>query len=544
VSGPRSGAANVAPILPLEQRGIGDMLLRQVEARPGAAFLEFPTFSMGWTYAEFLAEASRIGGGLRGLGLEPGERVGIMLDNRPEYVFTWFGSVLAGTVDVSINHGLRGARLSHQLRRGEVRALVCDSESAAAVLDVRDDVPTLETLILTDGDVRATALRTLDFDSLFDGPAIDRYPSSPKETTSIRYTSGTTGPAKAVARTHSALAAHCAHFVWLTEYGPEDTLYTCFPLHHGIASVLGLITTLLSGGRLVVDERFSASRYWARIREHEATLAHVINPLVPILMAQPPSPLDRDHRCTRLWTATPNAAFEARFATRPIYFYGLAEGGTIAYTPPGETAPPGASGKASPLFDLRIVDEDEYPVAPGVKGEIVWRPTEPHVMSPGYVGDPEATVRAWRGLWFHSGDAGTMDERGYLFLAGRMGDQIRRKGVNISAEEVESAALEYEAAAEVAAIAVPSELSESEVKLCVVPRAGEFDVQRFRGHLAEVLPAEMVPRYVEVREALPRTDTHKIAKAKLRAEGESGITPATLDFEADRRRPVSGGEGR
>jgi crotonobetaine/carnitine-CoA ligase len=531
--------AEAAPLLPFEQRRIGDMLLRQVEERPDAAFLEFPAFSMSWTYAEFLAAARRLGGGLRGLGLEPGDRVGIMLENRPEYVLAWLGSVLAGTVDVSINHGLRGARLSHQLARAGVRAIVCDSESAAAVLDLSAELPALETLILTDGDAQAPGLAAIGFGSLFDAEAIEPHPSSPKDTTSIRYTSGTTGPAKAVARTHSALAVHCAHFVWLSEYGPEDTLYTCFPLHHGIASVLGVVTTLIAGGRVVIDERFSASRYWARIREHKATLAHIINPLVPILMAQPPSPLDRDHRCTRLWTATPNAAFEARFGSRPIYFYGLSEGGTIAYTPPGETAPPGSSGKAGPLFDVRIVDEDEYPVAPGVRGEIVWRPTEPHLMTPGYVGDPEATVRAWRGLWFHSGDAGTMDEQGYLFLDGRMGDQIRRKGVNISAEEVEAAALEYEGAAEAAAIAVPSELSESEVKLCVVPAAGEFDVGGFHRHLAKTLPAEMVPRYLEVRDELPRTDTHKIAKTKLRQEGASGITPATIDFEADRRRPAA-----
>jgi crotonobetaine/carnitine-CoA ligase len=530
-----AASGEVAPVLPFAERRLGDVLRDQAEARPDAGFVAFPTFDVAWTYAELFEAARRIGGGLRDLGLEPGDRVGIMLENRPEYVLTWIGSLLAGTIDVSVNHGLRGPRLSHQLRQAGIRVLVADPESAAAVAAVADQVPGLETLVLTEGEAEAAGLRQESFDLLRDGPAVDPHSPSPKDVTSIRYTSGTTGPAKAVARTHSALLVHTGQFVWLTGYEPEDTLYSCFPLHHGIASILGVITTMLAGGHLVLDERFSASRYWQRIRETEATLAHVINPLVPILMAQPESDLDREHRCRRLWTASPNPAFEERFNTRPIYFYGLAEGGTIAYTPPGTTLPTGSSGKASPQFELRIVDEDDFPVPPGERGEIVWRPIEPQVVSPGYYGDPEATVRAWRGLWFHSGDAGTMDADGYLFVEGRIGDQIRRKGVNISAEEVESAALEFDAAAEAAAIAVPSELAESEVKLCIVAKLPDFDVGGFHRHLEEVLPPEMVPRYLELRTSLPRTDTHKIAKVKLRAEGDAGITERTLDLEAARR---------
>jgi carnitine-CoA ligase len=532
----QASADAVAPVLPFAERRLGDVLAARVEERPDQPYIDFPGFGVAWTYAELFAAARRVGGALRGLGLEPGDRVGIMLENRPEYVLTWIGSLLAGTIDVSVNHGLRGPRLAHQLRQAGIRVLICDPESAAAVVEVRGEVPGLETLVLTEGEVEAPGLRVEPYALLENGAPVDPHSPSPADVTSIRYTSGTTGPAKAVARTHSALLVHTGQFVWLTEFEPDDLLYSSFPLHHGIASILGVITTMLAGGRLVLDERFSASRYWQRIRETDATLAHVINPLIPILMAQPEGELDREHRCRRLWTASPDPAFEERFATRPIYFYGLAEGGTIAYVPPGTTAPRGSSGKASPQFELRIVDENDFPVAPGERGEITWRPNEPQVVSPGYFGDPEATVRAWRGLWFHSGDAGTMDAEGYLYLEGRIGDQIRRKGVNISAEEVESAALEFDHAAEAAAIAVPSELAESEVKLCVVPKLpGQFEMVEFHRHLEAVLPPEMVPRYVEVRASLPRTDTHKIAKVKLRAEGEDGITAETVDLEAGRR---------
>jgi crotonobetaine/carnitine-CoA ligase len=518
-------------IPPLAERRITDLLLAQVAQRGDQAYVDFPAAGRSWTYAEFADETARIGAGLRALGHEPGDRVGIMLPNDPEYLLGWFGSLFAGTVDVAVNYQLTKGRLAHQLRIAEVTTLVCGAEGAHAVAEVLDEVPSLRTIVAVDDGAPDLGLRRVPFASLAEHEPIGRHLSSPKETATIRYTSGTTGPAKAVALTHSRLAVFASQFVWITGYTPEDRLYSCFPLHHGIASTLGVVTTLVSGGHLILDERFSASGYWASIRRHEATLAHVINPLIPLLLAQPESPADRDHRCTRLWTAVPNEEFEQRFGAKLINFYGQSEGGAIALIPPGEDAPQGSSGRESDLFEIQIFDDDEYPVAPSEVGEIVWRPKQPHLMTPGYVGDPESTVRAWRNLWFHSGDAGWLDERGYLFLIGRVGDQIRRKGVNISAEEVEAAATEYESVVVAAAVAVPSELGESEVKLSVVVDFEDFDPAALHAHMRAALPPEMVPRFIEVREDLPWTDTHKVRKAVLR---EEGITPRTIDFEAHR----------
>jgi crotonobetaine/carnitine-CoA ligase len=531
------------PLPPLDHRRLSTLLEQQVEQRPTAAFAEFLVDQTSWTYAEFFEAAQRIAGGLRLRGLEPGDRVGIMLPNRSEYALTWLGSVVAGTIDVAINNGLSGQRLAHQLSLSGVKVVVGDAASLSAVAAVVKAVPTLETFVLVGphGDVDPPpSLPVERFDLLFGDPQTP-YASAPSDTVSIRYTSGTTGPAKAVAMTHSRLTTIAAHFVWLMGYQTDDIVYTCFPLHHGIASSFGIVSTLLAGGKVVVDERFSASNYWPRIREHGATLAHIINPLVPILMAQPETSADRDHRCTRLWTAVPSEAFENRFGAKLVYFYGQSEGNAIAYTPPGETAPPGSSGRPSPRFEVMIADADDYPVSAGTDGQILWRPKEPHLMMPEYYGDPAATVAAWRNLWFHSGDLGRLDEDGYLYLLGRMGDQIRRKGVNIAAEDVEAAAREFDEIVEAAAIAVPSELTESEVKLCIVPRSEAFELSTFYDHLRRALPAEMVPRYVEVRDSLPRTDTHKIAKAVLRTEGDRGMTATTVDLEPMRRRPATTG---
>lgn len=523
-----------APLPPLAERGLDRLILRAAAERGEATFVELPHHDVVFSRAEIVHDALCIAGGLRELGLRPGDRFGIMLPNRPEFVQTWFASLLGGTVDVAVNHGLRDELLAHQLRVASVRALLCDAESAAAVLEIAGDVPSLEWIVSVDGAASAAALPVHAFADVRAADPIEAAPRDPRDTASVRYTSGTTGPAKAVAMTHSRITVIATHFAWLMGYRDDDRLYVCFPLHHGLASTLGVISTLISGGTLVLDEKFSASRFWDRVRETDATLGHLIHPLTTLVLAQEPQPDDgRGHRCRHLWGGPDSEAFEERFGTRLVFFYGQSEGNAIAFMPPGERPREGSAGLVSELFDVQIVDEDDFPVPTGEVGQIVWRPLEPHLMTPGYLGDPAATVAAWQGLWHHSGDLGRLDEDGYLYVVGRTGDQIRRKGVNIAAEDIEAVANAHAAVLESAAVAVPSAVGESEIKLAVVPRGPEFDVGEFADFLRAQLPSEMWPRYVDVLDDLPRSTTSKPSKARIR---EQGVGPETVDLEAHRRR--------
>jgi crotonobetaine/carnitine-CoA ligase len=216
-----------------------------------------------------------------------------------------------------------------------------------------------------------------------------------------------------------------------------------------------------------------------------------------------------------------------------IYFYGQSEGNAIAFTPPGEEQRVGSCGKVSPYFEVQVCDEDDYPVPAGVPGQILWRPTEPHMMMTGYFGNAEATVNAWQGLWFHSGDEGMFDADGYLYLIGRMGDQIRRKGVMIAANDIETVALAFAGVVEAAVTGVPSDIGESDVRLSITTRT-DFDLMEFVEHLRRSLPPEMVPRFVELRQSFPHTDTHKILKAQLRQEWTGGASPNVVDLEVRR----------
>jgi crotonobetaine/carnitine-CoA ligase len=189
----------------------------------------------------------------------------------------------------------------------------------------------------------------------------------------------------------------------------------------------------------------------------------------------------------------------------------------------------GSCGRPVPYFEVRIHDEQDRPLPPGEVGEIVVRPKEPHVLFERYHGMPEETLHAFRNLWFHTGDRGRFDGDGYLYYVDRMKDAIRRRGENISSWEVEKVVTAHESVAEAAAIGVPSELTEEEVLIVVVPKEGyEIDPVAVLDLCQERLPHYAVPRYVRVAAELPKTPSQRIEKYRLRAEG---LLPGTWDRE-------------
>ncbi len=199
--------------------------------------------------------------------------------------------------------------------------------------------------------------------------------------------------------------------------------------------------------------------------------------------------------------------------------------------PPGIAEPrrPGCCGRPAPDAEVRIVDDDDNPLGPHQTGEIVMRPREPYTMMSEYYKLPEETLRAFRNLWFHTGDLGYTDEDGYLYFVGRKKEAIRRRGENISAFEVESIVNQHPSVLESAAIAVPSELSEDDVKIVVVLKDGErVRPEELIKFCEDRMAYFMVPRYVEFRDELPKTPTQRVEKYKLQVEGHG---PQTWDRE-------------
>jgi crotonobetaine/carnitine-CoA ligase len=224
--------------------------------------------------------------------------------------------------------------------------------------------------------------------------------------------------------------------------------------------------------------------------------------------------------------------FRERFGLKTFSgAYGVTEASLISWQPPGVVNKPNAAGVINDeYFDVRIFDDDDNELPRGTDGEIVIRPKRPEVMFEGYWGRPEATVGTSRNWWYHTGDIGRVDEEGFLYFVDRKADYLRRRGENISSFEVESIIMGHGAFADVAVHAVPSPLTEDDLKITATIAEGESitEEELFRWCIDE-LPYFALPRYIEFRTELPRSPVGRVLKRELRDEG---VTATTWDVEA------------
>jgi carnitine-CoA ligase len=510
------------------ERTLPRLLEKRATAGPDRAYLQFgPTPPL--TFAETRFRATRVANGLRGLGTERGSRVAILLPNSLEFVLTWFGAALLGAIEVPVNFAYEGDLLAYTLTDCAADVCVVHESKLDALLDVASRVPELRHIVVV-GEPRGDAgIPIHGFDILTDGA--DAPVSADVrhvDTLAILYTSGTTGPAKGVMLAHHgfyAWAQSIARSMGLTN---DDVYYSCLPLYYGDAQFMTTYFGLIYGARVVFYERFSASRFWDQVRESGATATNFLGTIAHILWKQEPKDSDRDNPlriCNSIPMPPFRTQFGERFDVRMVTGYGQTETCLVATDSPHDWRE-GACGRASPGYRLSVVDESDEPVPPGTVGEIVVRSERPWALFQGYWRKPEATVQACRNLWFHSGDAGYLDEAGWLHFVERLKDSIRRRGQNISAYELECMVEEHEDVLEVAAVAVPAEMGEDEVKVVAVLRPERsLSAEALIAHCEAKMPKFMVPRYVEFREEmLPRTVSEKIAKRELREAWRSATT--------------------
>lgn len=529
-------------VAPKRDETIGKLLRAAAASNPARPFAIFPDHGgYRMTYAAALAEAQAVARGLRGIGIGPGARVAVYLPNCPAYVRAWMAALLGGLVDVTINPGLRGAALAYGLNKARVDAVITDRDGLAGLATVAEMPRAIPVLVLednADGSARPPVAMpwggwaapgserpaTDDSGAPFpDGDALGL--------ASIRFTSGSTGLPKGVMMSQAHMLASARMFCHMTGLDADGVMYTCFPVHHVFSTVTGILAALCAQTTVVLARKFSASHYWQHVRDHGVTVAHVLDAPAAILLANPPSDQDRAHRCRVMYTTSvAMPQFEERFGVKILPLFDMSELTVVAYYPPGVPRRDKSCGVSSSLFDIAIVDDEDYPLPAGSEGQIVVRPRVPHVMLLGYFDDAELTVQRLSNLWFHTGDRGVLDADGYLFFRGRLGDRIRRRGANVSAAELEVVASRHPAIAEVAVIGVPASLGEDDIKICASLKEGAaLSPRGLLDHMAGELPASLVPRYVEIRTNFPRTDTEKIRKAALRDEGRRGLTPTTWD---------------
>jgi carnitine-CoA ligase len=487
------------------------------------------------SYGALRDRAARTAAGLADLGIRPGDCVATMLDPCLDHVVAWFAIAWAGGVEVPVNTDLRGAFLEHVLAESGASVLVIAARWVERLRGLA--LPALKHVVVVGESLDAvdegpgTPLHALAALGLAD-PA-PRAPRTEDDLAYVLYTSGTTGLSKGAM--HSGRSALWTAKVWvdMMDLGPEDVGYSMLPLFHVTARTATITANFMGGGSVALRDRFSLSRFWSDIADTGATNFMYMGAIIHLLAAQAPGPQDSAHRARKAGgaAAPPHlvAAFRERFGIELFEVFGMTEIGTVTGPPPGGTRP-GTVGRPFDHVEIRVHDEADRPVPAGTSGEIVVRPRVPGAIFSGYWRNPQATVDSWRNLWFHTGDRGRLTEEGDLVFLDRLKDSLRRRGENISSFEVERGVQAHPGVLECAAYAVPSDLTEDEVMIAVVPRPGVVvDPRELFDFCVETLPRFAVPRFIRTMDELPKTPTGRVQKHVLRA---AGVVEGSADLEA------------
>jgi carnitine-CoA ligase len=522
-----STTTEVLRLAPLERtlRRIVELQAERLGGRPCLV-----AEGISYSYEGLRVAAARFAGTLTEAGVEPGDRVAILSENRWEILQCLLGCAWLGAVLVPINTASRGAQLQHILGNADPKVVAAEAQLLDRVAAVTPPAEARHLWRIGPG-AEATwgSLTSTAFPGESD--AVEPAPAGAGDPLAILYTSGTTGPSKGVVCPNAQFYWWGANVGGWLDVRHDDILYTCLPLFHTNA-LNAFVQALLHGARFTIGPRFSASRFWQRLTSADATVTYLLGAMVSILASREPGPDDRSHRVrVALAPATPAElwhVFRTRFGVEIVDGHGMTETNAVIGPRDGEQRP-GWMGRVMPGFEAQVVDTEDATVADGVAGELAMRAAEPYAFASGYWRMPEATVAAWRNLWFHSGDR-VVAEDGWLRFLDRMKDAIRRRGENVSAWEVEQVLLQHRHVESVAVIPVPAELGEDDVMACVVPSAGvTIDLVELVQFCEPRLPYFAIPRYVEIFDELPLTENGKIQKFVLR---ERGVTDSTWDREA------------
>jgi crotonobetaine/carnitine-CoA ligase len=370
-------------------------------------------------------------------------------------------------------------------------------------------------------------------------PSVD---VSPSDLATFIYTGGTTGPSKGCMLSHHYHGALASQIGICWRRTADDVVWTPLPLFHFNAIATAVVGPLVFGGRAAIYSRFSVSNFWPEMNRVGATITSTLGTMAYLLahdVDRPEMPRSGHadaNTSLRLMGAAPmpvevESVMRDRFGLTTFSgAYGVTEASLVSWQPPGVVNRPNAAGVINDeYFDVRIFDDDDHELPRGVDGEVVLRPKRPHVMFEGYWGRPEATVETSRNWWYHTGDVGRIDEDDYLYFVDRKADYLRRRGENISSFEVERILMGHGRLADVAVHAVPSEMSEDDLKITATVAEGEtLTPDELFLWCIDELPYFALPRYIEFRAELPRSPVGRVLKRELRDEG---VTTATWDAD-------------
>ena len=488
---------------------LAEKLIKTTGSQPDTTAVKLDDFEL--SYSALDQASARLAGVLRAKGIEPGDRVGLMLPNVPPFAIAYFGILRAGGVVVPMNVLLKRREVAFYLENSGAKLLLAWHQFADEAQAGADDAG-VEHL-----SVEPAAFAEL----LAEAEPLDGVePREAQDTAVILYTSGTTGTPKGAELTHGNLTSNVAAVLDLFEFGPNEMIFGGLPLFHAFGQTCALNAGIAAGATITLLPRFNPGAALGIIQRDRVTIFEGVPTMYTALLNHPER-AEFDTSTLRVCVSGGAAlpvevlrGFEQAFNCIILEGYGLSETSPVAtFNHPDRPRKPGSIGTPIEGVEVKLVDEDDNEVPDGEVGEIAIR--GPNVMKQ-YWNRPDATAEVIRDGWFHTGDMATRDEDGFLFIVDRKKDMIIRGGYNVYPREIEEVLYEHPAVLEVAVVGVPhAELGE-EVGAAVVLRGGtEVSAEQLRDHVKSQVAAYKYPRHIWFLDELPKGPTGKILKREI-----------------------------
>ena len=513
----------IMPTLTYPRAPLHQTLHTIASTHPGRVAIVFEDRTI--TFAELDSESNRLAHGLRALGLEAGERLGLFMPNCPEFEIAVYAASKLGAIACPLNSSYREREIIYQLNDSGAAILITHAKLLPVVDAARAQLGQLRVIVAVGDEVSGSRPTMVRYADAVSGQSDDAPAGhvDPDQIAIIPYSSGTTGLPKGVMLSHRNLVCNHEQYVFGMQLGPEDSYIVYMPLSH-IYGVALMGAGIRSGAKQILLERFDLDTVVRLIGEHGVTWLFTVPPILLALANAPGLSASQFRTIKYAFSAAaplaPDLArrVEARLGFRVIQGYGLTEASPATHNTPLDPAriKLESGGILLPDTEHRIVDSEtgERTLGPGEAGEIVIR--GPQVMQ-GYWNAPDETAWALRGGWLYTGDIGWIDDEGYLYIVDRRKEMIKYKSFSIAPAELEAVVLEHPDVADCGVTGVPDAEAGEAPMAFVVPQHGRtVDFEELARFVAQRVAGYKQIRHFEVVDSIPRTPSGKILRRMLK----------------------------